>query len=94
MCEFLWRQDMADTSVFIMKNVDFENLRGNSNQIRKCYIIIRTLKEISIKNLSYIIVKTVGYNGKVWFNLQKPDRIMHKLTDVSKLHSLGWKNTI
>jgi len=44
--------------------------------------------------LAELIAKTVGYNGKLFFNSDKPDGTMRKLTDVSKLHQLGWHHRI
>jgi len=92
--EFLWSEEMADASVFIMENVDFQNLKGNSSEIRNCHINIGTGKEISIKDLSELIKQTVGYQGNIVFDSTKPDGTMRKLTDPSKLHSLGWRHKI
>lgn len=92
--EFLWSEEMADASIFIMKNVDFEQLKDNSKEIRNCHINIGTGKEISIRNLSYLIKQTVAYHGEIRFDRTKPDGTMRKLTDVSKLHALGWKHKI
>ncbi|MDR0427964.1 MAG: GDP-L-fucose synthase, partial [Dysgonamonadaceae bacterium] len=94
MREFLWSEEMADASVYIMENVDFEDLKGNSPEIRNCHINIGTGKEISIKRLSEIITEIIGYQGEIRFNSDKPDGTMRKLTDVSKLNSLGWKHRI
>jgi GDP-L-fucose synthase len=92
--EFLWSEDMADASVFIMENVDFKNLIEFPDEIRNCHINIGTGKEISIGDLAALIVKTIGYEGTLSFDSSKPDGTMRKLTDVSKLHRLGWKHKI
>ena len=92
--EFLWSEEMADASVFVMENVDFKDLKGNSSEIRNCHINIGTGKEISIKDLSELIKQTVGYQGNIVFDATKPDGTMRKLTDPSKLHSLGWHHKI
>ena len=94
MREFLWSEEMADASVYILENVDFEDLKKDKTEIRNCHINIGTGKEISIKALSELIVKTVGYNGEIRFNADKPDGTMRKLTNVSKLNGLGWKHKI
>jgi GDP-L-fucose synthase len=94
MREFLWSEDMADACVYILQNVDFHHLKGSEKEIRNCHINIGTGKEISIKALSRIISETVDYNGKIHFDSSKPDGTMRKLTDVSKLHSLGWRHKI
>lgn len=92
--EFLWSEDMADASVYIMENVDFSDLSKGKTEIRNCHINIGTGKEISIRELAELIKKIIGYDGEVSFNPSKPDGTMRKLTDVSKLNSLGWKHTI
>jgi len=95
--EFLWSEEMADASVFIMENVDFQDLISTSltdREIRNCHINIGTGKEISIKDLSELIKQTIGYQGNIVFDTTKPDGTMRKLTDPSKLHSLGWKHKI
>lgn len=92
--EFLWSEDMADACVFIMEDIDFNDLRGNVKEVRNCHINIGTGKEISIKTLSDLIKQTIGYKGTVVFNKEKPDGTMRKLTDPSKLHSLGWHHKI
>ena len=94
MREFLWSEEMADATVFIMENVNFEDLIKDKNEIRNCHINIGTGKEISIKDLSELVSKTVGYQGKIRFDSTKPDGTMRKLIDVSKLNALGWKHQI
>lgn len=94
MREFLWSEEMADACVFVMEKVNFIDLKGNDKEIRNCHINIGTGKDISIRSLSELIVQTVGYAGEVYFNTDKPDGTMKKLTDPSKLHSLGWKHTV
>jgi len=92
--EFLWSEDMADACVFIMENVDFADLKGNSKEVRNCHINIGTGKELSIKELAYLVAEKVGFEGNIVFNADKPDGTMRKLTDPSKLHSLGWKHKV
>lgn len=92
--EFLWSEDMADASVYIMENVDFPDLAKGKTEIRNCHINIGTGKEISIRDLAGLIKETIGYDGEIVFNSSKPDGTMRKLTDVSKLNALGWKHTI
>ncbi|WP_298653457.1 GDP-L-fucose synthase [uncultured Proteiniphilum sp.] len=89
--EFLWSEDLADACVFIMENVNFSDLKRGKEEVRNCHINIGTGKEISIKNLALLTADIVGYTGKIKFNPSKPDGTMRKLTDVSKLRSLGWQ---
>lgn len=92
--EFLWSEEMADASVFVMEHVDFKDLKGSNLEVRNCHINVGTGKEISIGDVARLIVKEVGYKGELRFNSDKPDGTMRKLTDVSKLHSLGWHHKI
>lgn len=95
MREFLWSEDMADASVFIMENIDFNDTFPNGEQeIRNCHINIGTGKEISIKELAFLISEIIGYTGEIVFDSSKPNGTMRKLTDVSKLNSLGWKHKV
>lgn len=93
--EFLWSEEMADASVFVMEHVDFKDTyKEGSKDIRNCHINIGTGKEITIRQLAERIVETVGYQGKLSFDSSKPDGTMRKLTDPSKLHALGWHHKI
>ncbi|MDR1454406.1 MAG: GDP-L-fucose synthase [Tannerella sp.] len=90
--EFLWSEEMADACVYIMENVNFSDLKGKTGEVRNCHINIGTGKDISIKDLSRLIAQTTDYKGSISFDATKPDGTMRKLTDVSKLHSLGWRH--
>ncbi len=63
-------------------------------EIRNCHINVGTGKELTIRELSELVVKAVGFEGEVEFDATKPDGTMRKLIDVSKLHSLGWTHKI
>lgn len=99
--EFLWSEDMADASVFIMENINFNDTYPGEavtpctqamakREIRNCHINIGSGKEITIAQLAQLCQTTIGYNGEIRWDSTKPDGTMRKLTDVSKLHSLGW----
>ncbi|MCK9436651.1 MAG: NAD-dependent epimerase/dehydratase family protein, partial [Synergistaceae bacterium] len=94
MREFLWSEDMADACVFIMENVDFSQLSKGKTEVRNCHINIGTGKEISIHDLALLIKRKTGYTGEILFDSTKPDGTLRKLTDVTKLNSLGWRHTI
>ena len=63
-------------------------------EIRNCHINVGTGKELTIRELSDLVVKAVGFEGTVEFDTSKPDGTMRKLIDVSKLHSLGWTHKV
>jgi GDP-L-fucose synthase len=103
--EFLYSEDMADACVFLLENRDFKDVisQDNSkfniqhsklNEVRNTHINIGTGKDISIKELAILIQNTIGFKGELYFNTEKPDGTMVKLTDPSKLHNLGWKHKV
>lgn len=97
--EFLWSEDMAAACVYLLENIDFEDVRKmsvpeGSKEIRNCHINIGTGKELTIRQLAELIISTVGYEGRLVFDSSKPDGTMRKLTDPSKLHALGWEHTV
>jgi GDP-L-fucose synthase len=93
--EFLWSEDMADACVFLLENRDFDHtFSAEKSEIRNTHINIGTGIDISISELVEQIKNCIGYKGGVNFNTSKPDGSMRKLTDISKLHQLGWKHTI
>lgn len=63
-------------------------------EIRNCHINIGTGKELTIRELSELVVKVTDFRGEVLFDSSKPDGTMRKLIDVEKLHSLGWRHKV
>lgn len=95
MREFLWSEEMADASVHVLLNVDFKDTYNSGDkEIRNCHINVGTGKELSIRELADIVIKEVGFKGELRWDASKPDGTPRKLTDVSKLHSLGWHHKI
>jgi len=96
--EFLWAEDMADACVYLMEKSEFEDMVRvsdiNNNEIKNTHLNIGTGKEISIKELAYLVKESVGFKGEIKFDPTKPDGTPRKLTDPSKLHALGWKHKI
>ena len=80
--------------------VDRNNSQGRGGalpqlgEIRNCHINVGTGNELTIRELSEIIVKTVGFEGEVAFDVTKPDGTPRKLIDVDKLHRLGWTHKV
>lgn len=81
--EFLHVDDMADACVYLMNN--YNGLE---------HVNIGTGEEISIKELALLIKRIVGYSGELKFNTNMKDGTPRKVCDVSKLNTLGWKNSI
>ena len=103
MREFLWSEEMADASVHCLLNVDWKDVVENTEfrinrdgieEIRNCHINVGTGKQLSIKECAEKIVREIGFRGQLLWDETKPDGTMLKLTDVSKLHRLGWHHTI
>ena len=63
-------------------------------EIRNCHINVGTGKELTIRELSELVVKAVDFQGTVEFDSNKPDGTMRKLINVDKLHSLGWTHKV
>ncbi len=63
-------------------------------EIRNCHINVGTGKELTIKELANLVIKTVGFTGDLLWDSSKPNGTPRKLIDVSKLHELGWQHKI
>lgn len=95
MREFLWSEDMADACVFLMEHRNFKDcVPQDTKEIRNTHINIGTGIDISIKDLALLIKSKIGFTGELYFNSDKPDGTMKKLTDPTKLNDLGWKHKI
>lgn len=81
--EFLYVDDMADACVYLLEHYNGEQ-----------HVNIGTGKELTIAQLAEIVKKTVGYEGKIVWNPDMPDGTPRKLTDVSKLHEIGWMHKV
>lgn len=81
--EFLHVDDMADACVYMMQHYSAPG-----------FVNIGTGSDISIRALAELIREITGYEGELRFDASKPDGTPRKLTDTTKLHSLGWKHRI
>jgi len=81
--EFLYVDDMADACVYLLEHYDGEQ-----------HVNIGTGKEVTIKELAKIVKRTVGYQGEIIWNQDMPDGTPRKLTNVDKLHGLGWTHKV
>lgn len=78
--EFLYVDDLAEACVYLMNHYS-----GNET------VNLGSGKEVSIKELTELVAKVVGYEGTIKWDTTKPDGTPRKLLDVSKLEGLGWK---
>lgn len=78
--EFLYVDDLADACIFLMNNYS-----GNET------VNVGTGKELSIRELTELTAKVIGYEGEILWDTDKPDGTPRKLLDVSKLEKLGWR---
>lgn len=81
--EFLYVDDMADACVFLLEHYDGEQ-----------HVNIGTGKEVSIRELAETVRRVVGYEGEIRWDSSMPDGTPRKLTDITKLHKLGWHHKI
>lgn len=80
--EFLYVEDLADACLYLMNNYSGAET-----------VNLGTGKELTIRELTGLVAKVVGYTGKIEWDPAKPDGTPRKLLDVSKLESLGWHYT-
>lgn len=81
--EFMHVDDLADACVFLMKSYSAED-----------HINVGTGVDLTIRELSELIFRVVGYVGDLKFDLSKPNGTPRKLLDVEKLHGMGWRHKI
>ncbi|MDE6816354.1 MAG: GDP-L-fucose synthase, partial [Lachnospiraceae bacterium] len=74
---------MADACVFLLENYSGEQ-----------HVNIGTGKEVTIRQLAQIVKETVGFEGEIVWNQDMPDGTPRKLTNVDKLHGLGWTHKV
>ncbi|MGO0907533.1 GDP-L-fucose synthase family protein [Clostridioides difficile] len=77
--EFMYIDDLADACIYTMKN--YEEYQ---------FLNVGTGEDLTIKELSELIRRTVGYKGNINFDKSKPDGMYRKVMDVSKINKLGW----
>lgn len=95
MREFLWSEEMADASVHVLLNVDFKDTyEPGQKEIRNCHINVGTGKEVTIREAAEKIIKEIDFKGELRWDSSKPDGTPRKLTDVTKLHNLGWHHKV
>lgn len=92
--EFLHVDDMAAACVFVLENLNFNDVKGNDKDIRNTHLNVGCNSDISIAELTELIKDIIGFNGAISYDTSKPDGTMQKLMSSAKLNSLGWEPTI
>ena len=92
MREFLYVDDLAEASVFIM-NLNREIYKSETMQMLS-HINIGTGEDCTIKELTETIARVVGFTGEIYWDVNRPDGVARKLLDVSKIGRLGWNAKI
>jgi len=85
--EFLYVEDLADAVLFLLENVNAEDLYEKGIT----HLNVGTGKDLTINDLANLIAEIVGFKGKIVHDSSKPDGTPRKLLDVSRINSLGWK---
>ena len=78
--EFLYVDDLADACIYLMNTYSGDET-----------VNLGTGKELTIKELTELVAKVIGFEGEIKWDTTKPDGTPRKLLDVSKLEGLGWK---
>jgi GDP-L-fucose synthase len=92
MREFLYVDDMASGSIFILE-LDKVTYKANTQPMLS-HINLGTGRDNTIKEIAEIMKKVVGYKGKLTFNTTKPDGAPRKLINISRLSKMGWKSKV
>lgn len=86
--EFLYVDDMAQGCIFLLQNFNPSKEQNESGEI---FVNLGAGEDITIKNLAELIKKTVGYEGGIIWDTDRPDGTPGRLMDSSKVNNLGWK---
>jgi GDP-L-fucose synthase len=86
---------MADACIYLMEQRNFaDTYAPGTKGIRNSHINIGTGEDISTADLAELVRRIVSFSGRLVFDETKPDGTFRKLTDVSKLHGLGWRHKV
>jgi len=92
--EFLYVDELADASVFLMENYDAAQMTIHGSRVMDNFINIGTGEDLTIKKLAKLVREVVGFRGEIFWDASKPDGTRRKLLDVSKIKSFGWQPKI
>ena len=93
--EFLYSDDLGDACVFLLENVDYQDLAfTDETGTVQSHINIGSGIEVSIKQLAETVAEVVGYQGTILWDSTKPDGTMRKLMDSTRLRAIGYKPSV
>jgi GDP-L-fucose synthase len=91
MREFLFVDDMADGSVYVMELDEARLSEHLLNYPKPCFVNLGTGVDVTIRELAETVKEVVGFEGVLNFDPTKPDGTPRKLQDVSRMKALGWE---
>lgn len=94
MREFLYVDDMADGSVYLMNLPEETVVAGLANYPKPCFVNLGTGVDVTIRELAETVREVVGFTGELRFDASKPDGTPRKLQDVSRMRSFGWEASV
>jgi GDP-L-fucose synthase len=89
--EFLHVDDMADGCLFLMNNFDPTREQNKNGEV---FFNVGTGEDVTIKELTELVKEVVGFEGKIVWDITRPDGAPRKLLDMSGLHGLGWRHEV
>jgi len=92
--ELLYVDDMASGCLFLMELPDKTIAQELLNYPKPCFVNLGTAEDVTIRELAETVQRVVGYDGKLVFDMTKPDGTPRKLQDVSRIHGLGWRHQV
>jgi GDP-L-fucose synthase len=93
MREFLYSEDMADASIYLLEQ-QVDELADLFNNEQPPLVNIGCGEDLTIRALAELVAEVVGFEGKLTFDSSKPDGTMRKVMDVSKIRNMGWEPKI
>jgi len=92
MREFLYVDDMAQASLFVLE-LDEEIYKANTQPMLS-HINVGTGKDVTIRKVAETMKQVVGYKGKLIFDTEKPDGSAKKLVNITRLAGMGWSFSV
>jgi GDP-L-fucose synthase len=92
MREFLYVDDMAQASLFVME-LDEKTYQANTKPMLS-HINVGTGKDVTIREMAEVMKQVVGYEGKLTFDSTKPEGAPRKLIDITRLKRMGWEYSV